>query len=461
MAKKRVIRCLIIILTIVLAAGVEMFWLSRRKTIKQYKESQAAFGNPLMGYVPSAWYNEVSEDISLLYMDITWAELEPEEGVYNWASIDEENQISRWRKEGKHLVLRFVCDIPSDEEHMDIPEWLYEKSGKAGKWYDGEYGKGFAPDYNSPTIISCHKKAVRAIGEHFGQDGLISYVELGSLGHWGEWHVNYSEGIQRIPREAVRDKYILPWTEAFPDAMILMRRPFAAAEKYGFGLYNDMTGQPEATQSWLGWINNGGEYDQTGEKNVIVPMKDFWKTAPSGGEFTSSLSMEEMLDTIQDTLSDLKALFNNAPDLSIAIRKYLDENAGLKKQVEDFMKEKEAALKERLLKNVQEIHGIKVIKFCSPLPAEVVKNIAFQLRGEITENLFFVAGSTDNGKPMLTVMLSDNLVAGGLKAGNLVKEAAKLIQGGGGGQPHFATAGGKNADGLPAAVEKVLELAGI
>ena len=274
-----------------------MFWLSRRKTIKQYKESQAAFGNPLMGYVPSAWYNEVSEDISLLYMDITWAELEPEEGVYNWASIDEENQISRWRKEGKHLVLRFVCDIPSDEEHMDIPEWLYEKSGKAGKWYDGEYGKGFAPDYNSPTIISCHKKAVRAIGEHFGQDGLISYVELGSLGHWGEWHVNYSEGRQRIPREAVRDKYILPWTEAFPDARILMRRPFASAEKYGFGLYNDMTGQPEATQSWLGWINNGGEYDQTGEKNVIVPMKDFWKTAPSGGEFTSSLSMEEMLDT--------------------------------------------------------------------------------------------------------------------------------------------------------------------
>lgn len=274
-----------------------MFWLSRRKTIKQYKESQAAFGNPLMGYAPSAWYNEVSEDISLLYMDITWAELEPEEGVYNWASIDEENQISRWRKEGKHLVFRFVCDIPGEEAHMDIPEWLYEKSGKAGKWYDGEYGKGFAPDYNNPTIISCHEQAVKALGEHFGQDGLISYVELGSLGHWGEWHVNYSEGIQRIPREAVRDKYILPWTEAFPDARILMRRPFASAEKYGFGLYNDMTGRPEATQSWFDWINNGGEYDQTGEKNVIVPMKDFWKTAPSGGEFTSSLSMEEMLDT--------------------------------------------------------------------------------------------------------------------------------------------------------------------
>ena len=85
-----------------------------------------------------------------------------------------------------------------------------------------------------------------------------------------------------------------------------------------------------------------------------------------------------MLDTIQDTLNDLKALFNNAPDLSVAIRKYLDENAGLKKQVEDFMKEKEVALKARLLKNMQEIHGINVIKFCAPLPAEMVKNIAFQ-----------------------------------------------------------------------------------
>ena len=171
--------------------------------------------------------------------------------------------------------------------------------------------------------------------------------------------------------------------------------------------------------------------------------------------------VEELLNTIEDTLHDLKALFNNAPDLAGTIRKYIDENAGLKKQVEDFMKEKEAQLKERLLKNVQEVNGVKVIKFCAPLPAETVKNIAFQLRGQITENLFFVAGTEAEGKPMLTVMLSDNLVAGGLKAGNLVKEAAKLIQGGGGGQPHFATAGGKNVDGLNAAIDKVLELAGL
>ena len=96
--------------------------------------------------------------------------------------------------------------------------------------------------------------------------------------------------------------------------------------------------------------------------------------------------------------------------MGIAIRKYIDENAGLKKQLEDFMKEKEASVKERLLKNIQEINGFKVIKFCAPIPAETVKNIAFQLRGEITENLFFVAGTLDHEKPMLTVMISDNLV---------------------------------------------------
>ena len=94
------------------------------------------------------------------------------------------------------------------------------------------------------------------------------------------------------------------------------------------------------------------------------------------------------------------------------------------------------------------------------MPADAVKNIAFQLKGQFTENLFIVIGSVYEGKPMLTVMMSDDQVKAGLNAGQLVREAAKLIQGGGGGQPHFATAGGKNPDGLISATDKVLELAG-
>ncbi|NDV81797.1 alanine--tRNA ligase [Bacteroides sp. 51] len=176
-------------------------------------------------------------------------------------------------------------------------------------------------------------------------------------------------------------------------------------------------------------------------------------------EAITGVKVEEMMDAVQDTLSDLRALFNNTPDLVVAMRKYLEENAGLRKQVEDFMKEKQALLKDKLLKNIQEVNGIKVIKYYGPMPAESVKNIAFQLRGEITDDLFFVAGTVDATKPLLTVMVSDNLVANGMNAGQLVREAAKLIQGGGGGQAHFATAGGKNADGLNAAIDKVIELA--
>jgi alanyl-tRNA synthetase len=178
-------------------------------------------------------------------------------------------------------------------------------------------------------------------------------------------------------------------------------------------------------------------------------------------EAATGAKVEQMMDDAQDTFNQLRTLFNNAPDLTGSIRKYIEENADLKKQVEGFVKEKEAELKDRLLKSVQDVDGIKLIKLVGPVPADAVKNIAFQLRGEITENLFFVAGSVDHAKPMLTVMLSDNLVATGLKAGALVKEAAKLIKGGGGGQPHFATAGGKDVDGLSAAVDKILELGGI
>lgn len=179
-------------------------------------------------------------------------------------------------------------------------------------------------------------------------------------------------------------------------------------------------------------------------------------------EALTGAKVEEMLDGFQDTMRDLRALFNNAPDLKTAIHKYIDENAGLKKQIEEFVKEKEAQLKDKLLQGVREVHGVQLVRFEAPMtPPETVKNIAFQLRGELGDNFCFVAGTLFEGKPMLTVMLGEKLVADGLKAGALVKEAAKLIQGGGGGQPHFATAGGKNPDGVKAAVDKVLELAGL
>lgn len=314
----------VLALLLVLAGGWQIFRGSG--TIrKEYEYSDGAFGNPLMGYAPCAWYDEVSEDITLLYMDITWRELEPEEGVFDWESIEKENQLERWKKEGKHIILRFVCDIPGDQEHMDIPDWLYEKTGGAGAEYHTSYGYGFAPDYSNEVFIACHENAVAALGRRYGKDSLVSFIELGSLGHWGEWHVKSSEGIPGMPDQDVRKEYVRHWVKAFPHTELLMRRPFAEAGEYGLGLYNDMAGDREATDEWLEWIENGGEYSQTGEKDALTAMKDFWKTAPAGGEFTSGTEMEKLLDeNLSDTVSMIRDSHTTFLGPKIADREYRD-----------------------------------------------------------------------------------------------------------------------------------------
>ena len=112
-------------------------------------------------------------------------------------------------------------------------------------------------------------------------------------------------------------------------------------------------------------------------------------------------------------------------------------------------------MKNELLQKASTIKGVLLVVFEGDATAETIKNIAFQLRGEITTGLAFIAGSMESDKPLLTVTFSDDLVVKGLNAGNLVREAAKAIQGGGGGQPHFATAGGKNVAGLAGAVQEL------
>ena len=272
-----------------------------------YEASQEAFYNPLIGFAPEADYEEAVGENTLVYLGILWKDVEPEEGVYDFSLVAENSHLERWRQEGKHVVLRFLCDKPSKEEHMDIPEWLYEKTGDGTFYaYDSTH-KGYSPDYSNPVFIEAHAKVVAALGEYFGEDGFVSYVELGSLGHWGEWHVNYESGIVRMPKEEIREQYVTPYLSAFPHAKILMRRPFRTAAKYGFGLYDDTAGSPEATETWLDWIRNGGDYRQAEEEDALVPMPDAWKTAPVGGEFNSDIPMTEMLTSeLSTTLALLR-----------------------------------------------------------------------------------------------------------------------------------------------------------
>ncbi len=176
-------------------------------------------------------------------------------------------------------------------------------------------------------------------------------------------------------------------------------------------------------------------------------------------EAITGKKVEESLDSLLDTLADLRSLFNNAPDLVNAIKKSIDDNAELKKQLEEFKQQKVAEFKAKMIEGAKTINSVKVISAVVPVDAQSAKDMAFQLRGQFPENLLVVIGGVEGSKPNLTVAFSDDLVNDGKNAGKLIREAAKLMQGGGGGQAHFATAGGKNVDGLKAAVDKVVELA--
>ena len=171
--------------------------------------------------------------------------------------------------------------------------------------------------------------------------------------------------------------------------------------------------------------------------------------------------VENMLYTLQDLTNELRTMFNNAPDVKAAILKSIEENATLKKQIEESMKEKAAQAKAHIVSQTAIVNGVTLYRGILPMPADLVKDMAFQLRNG-AEDALVIIGSLHEGKPMLTAAASDNMVkAHGMNVGKIIREAAKLIQGGGGGQPHFATAGGKNADGLSAAVDKFVELAAL
>jgi len=169
---------------------------------------------------------------------------------------------------------------------------------------------------------------------------------------------------------------------------------------------------------------------------------------------------EELFYHIEDTVKALKSFFNNAKDLEGVIRKYIEEHDAMKKQIESFQAQAVERACQQLVERGRTIGGVKVVTAVLPMEPAAAKDLAFKVRAAVDGSLVCVLGTVHQGKPQLSVMLSDDLVSEHqLNAGQMVREAAKLIQGGGGGQPHFAQAGGKNPDGLSAAVDKVVELA--
>ena len=169
---------------------------------------------------------------------------------------------------------------------------------------------------------------------------------------------------------------------------------------------------------------------------------------------------EELLYQLEDTLKIIKSFFNNAKDLQGVIQKYIEEHDHMKKEIEGFQAQAVERAAKKLVESACIVNGVTVITNVMPMNPAAAKDLAFKIRAAVEGSLLCVLGTHDNNKPQLSIMMSDDMVSDhGLNAGQMVREAAKLIQGGGGGQPHFAQAGGKNVDGLSAAVDKVIELA--
>ena len=166
---------------------------------------------------------------------------------------------------------------------------------------------------------------------------------------------------------------------------------------------------------------------------------------------------EAHVDALNDQLAEIKALVGNGPNLTDSLRRMVEENKALKKQIEAFAAEKNARLKETLKGKAERKGDISIIRYLGQASPDSMKEIGLQLKSESEGKFLFVAGTQTDGKPLLTVTLSDELVKAGFNAGQLVRQAAKAISGNGGGQPHFAVAGGRDAQGLEAAVNAVID----
>ena len=179
-------------------------------------------------------------------------------------------------------------------------------------------------------------------------------------------------------------------------------------------------------------------------------------------EARTGKACEDLLYQTEDVLKAVKAFFNDAKDLQGVIKKYIEEHDSMKKEIEGFQAQAVERAAKTLVEKAREVNGVKVVTSVLPMNPAAAKDLAFKIRAAVEGSLLCVLGTHDNNKPQLSIMMSDDMVSDhGLNAGQMVREAAKLIQGGGGGQPHFAQAGGKSVDGLSAAVDKVIEMANL
>ncbi len=314
-----------------------------------------------------------------------------------------------------------------------------------------------ATSCNHSATHLLHEALREVLGTHVEQKG--SYVSPDSLrfdfSHFQKVTDEELRQVERIANAKVRMAMPLDEHRNMPIAEARAMGAMALfGEKYGdevrvvrFGSSVELCGGTHVANT-----GNIGMIRIVSESSIAAGIRRI--------EAITGAKVEDMVNDLEGMVKHIKMLFNNAANIIQTIEKSINENSDLRQQVDEFTKERTLAIKEILIKNMVEENGVKLISYVGPMLPEVAKDLAFMLRGEISEHMAFIAATKKAGeeKPLLTVMLSDDLVAAGKNASQIVREAARLIQGGGGGQPHFAQAGGKDASKLKDALDKMREL---
>jgi len=291
-------------------------------------EADAPPGNPFMGWCPWACANKDKytpyQPHTLVFSLIDWRIFEPQEGVYDVAALKKSMYYDVWAADHK-FVIRPVLDYPDgteDDPDIDLPGWLYDKmteqEDSAGARYDNSYGIGFSPNYSSKILLDAHQKFMAELGKTFDKDPAVAFVELGSVGHWGEWHTNYGAGVPRLPLSSITDLYVKDYINAFPDKKLLMRKPYAIAKNNSLGLYDDSFLLDNA--KWLQWINFGLLDEATKENHPAMP--DFWRASPSGGEMGSGTKPKALGDpkTLVDWIKKCHTTFIGPSSLANSLK---------------------------------------------------------------------------------------------------------------------------------------------
>ena len=312
--------------------------------------------------------------------------------------------------------------------------------------------QAIACNHTATHII--HYALRQVLGEHVEQKG--SFVSADSLrfdfSHFQKVSAEELRQVEMLANEMIRQD--LPLEECRNTPIEKAKEMGAMAlfgEKYGDEVRVIKYG-PSAE------LCGGCHVASTGK---IGAVRIVMETSVAAGirriEAVTAAKADELYYKQVDMIGGLRALFNNAPDLAGAIRKAIDENAGLKKQIEAFMAEKVERFRDELIAKAEDYNGIKLVRVEGTVDSNLLRNVPMLLKGKFTDVKFAVVGATEwEGKPMITVILSQPLVDAGKNAGQIIKSAAKHIQGGGGGQAWMATAGGRNVAGLGAAMEEML-----